>query len=215
MDGAIAWHLIDRHASGWEAVGEMMDAWLAANVSPPPAEAQAVGGGEVELRHMVAKLAAHVRPTCGELWAEAERLLNRTTPPSAPVGVDSVMVPKEPSEGVLASMAIRYDHGLGVPGYYDQPVFGAENGGHKRRMESTVSTMRKLYEEVVGAGFYSREREEEYVALAQQPAAAGELAGLVGLLDEVRSHFTRDDDLPDDLLPRIDAALAGQQGGGS
>src|SRR5690554_3400735 len=31
MDGAIAWHLIDRHASGWEAVGEMMDAWLAAN----------------------------------------------------------------------------------------------------------------------------------------------------------------------------------------
>ena len=50
-------------------------------------------------------------------------------------------------------------------------------------------------------------------ALAQQPAAAGELAELVGLLDEVRSHFTRDDDLPDDLLPRIDAALAGQQGG--
>lgn len=27
------------------------------------------------------------------------------------------------------------------------------------------------------------------------------------LLDEVRQQFTRDDDLPDDLLPRIDAAL--------
>lgn len=48
---------------------------------------------------------------------------------------------------------------------------------------------------------------------AQQPAAVDEMAELVGLLDEVRSHFTRDDDLPDDLLPRIDAALAAQPGG--
>ena len=32
MDGAIAWHLIDRHANGWGDVGRMMDAWLAANV---------------------------------------------------------------------------------------------------------------------------------------------------------------------------------------
>lgn len=47
MDGAIAWHLIDRHADGWQAVGEMMAAWLAANVPQPPAEAQAQGGGEV------------------------------------------------------------------------------------------------------------------------------------------------------------------------
>lgn len=36
MDGAIAWHLIDRHASGWQAVGEMMDAWLSANSEQPP-----------------------------------------------------------------------------------------------------------------------------------------------------------------------------------
>jgi len=27
MDGAIAWHLIERHADGWAEVGEMMDAW--------------------------------------------------------------------------------------------------------------------------------------------------------------------------------------------
>lgn len=33
-------------------------------------------------------------------------------------------------------------------------------------------------------------------------------AHLRDLLDEVRSHYTRDDDLPDNLLPRIDAALA-------
>lgn len=95
-----------------------------------------------------------------------------SAPTSAPVGVDAVMVPKEPSEGVLVSMAIRYDHGLGVPGYYDHPLFGGENGGHKRRMESTVAKMRQLYEEVVGAGFYSREREEEYAAIAQQQGGA-------------------------------------------
>lgn len=53
------------------------------------------------------------------------------------------------------------------------------------------------------------------IALAQQPAAVDEMGELVGLLDEVRSHFTRDDDLPDDLLPRIDAALRWIAGGES
>lgn len=31
MDGAIAWHLIDRHADDWNEAGEMMNAWLRAN----------------------------------------------------------------------------------------------------------------------------------------------------------------------------------------
>ena len=31
MDGAIAFHLIERHADGWHQVGEMMNAWLRAN----------------------------------------------------------------------------------------------------------------------------------------------------------------------------------------
>jgi hypothetical protein len=35
---------------------------------------------------------------------------------------------------------------------------------------------------------------------------------LRGLLEEVRQCFTRDDDLPNDLLPRIDAALDGVTG---
>lgn len=33
MDGAIAWHLIERHAENWADVGLMMDAWLEANRS--------------------------------------------------------------------------------------------------------------------------------------------------------------------------------------
>lgn len=30
-----------------------------------------------------------------------------------------VIVPVEPTDELLMSMAVRYDHGLGVPGYYD------------------------------------------------------------------------------------------------
>ena len=36
MDGATAWHLIDRHANNWADIGRMMDAWLAANRKPAP-----------------------------------------------------------------------------------------------------------------------------------------------------------------------------------
>ncbi|MBX5131652.1 hypothetical protein HJB80_02955 [Rhizobium lentis] len=73
---------------------------------------------------------------------------------AAPPAEGFVTVPVEPPEALLKSMAIRYDHGLGVPGYYDKPIFGAENVGHARRLESTMTTMRQLYEEVVGKGFY-------------------------------------------------------------
>ena len=31
MDGSIAFHLIERHADGWNQIGEMMNAWLEAN----------------------------------------------------------------------------------------------------------------------------------------------------------------------------------------
>ena len=37
MDGATAWHLIDRHADGWADVAKMMGEWLAANTPPAPA----------------------------------------------------------------------------------------------------------------------------------------------------------------------------------
>lgn len=64
------------------------------------------------------------------------------------------LVPAEPTDELLMSMAIRYDHGLGVPGYYDQPIFGGENIGHEARLRTALTTMRQLHEEVVGAGFH-------------------------------------------------------------
>lgn len=44
-------------------------------------------------------------------------------------------------------------------------------------------------------------------SLALQRAAADEIAKRDALLIEVRSCFTRDDDLPDNLLSRIDEVL--------
>ena len=67
---------------------------------------------------------------------------------------------KAPSKGLLMSMAIRSDHGLAVPGYYDQ-IHGP--GHHRKRLESTMSAMHQLWEEVTGNGFYSPELEESYV----------------------------------------------------
>lgn len=39
MDGACAFHLIERHANGWADVARMMEAWLAANRETPNARA--------------------------------------------------------------------------------------------------------------------------------------------------------------------------------
>lgn len=57
----------------------------------------------------------------------------------------TVTVPIEPSIGLLTSMALRYDHGLGVPGYYDS-LLGP--GEHNALMHSIIMTMRKLHEEI-------------------------------------------------------------------
>jgi hypothetical protein len=40
MDGACAFHLIERHANGWGDVARMMDAWLVANREPPNVRAK-------------------------------------------------------------------------------------------------------------------------------------------------------------------------------
>lgn len=43
MDGATAFLLIQRHADGWDEVGEMMTAWLRTNTAPQPAQASGYG----------------------------------------------------------------------------------------------------------------------------------------------------------------------------
>ena len=83
-----------------------------------------------------------------------------------PAKADEVIVPVEPSRELLMSMALRLDHGLGCPGYYDQPIFGSGVGvTHAQRLESALSDMRKVYEEVTGQGFYSPANAERYSAM--------------------------------------------------
>jgi len=65
-----------------------------------------------------------------------------------------VVVPVKPTDELLLSMAVRYDHGLGIPGYYDQELFSASGVTHARRLESALTTMRQIHEEVVGTGFH-------------------------------------------------------------
>ncbi|WP_188036197.1 hypothetical protein [Pseudomonas sp. EZ-C24] len=79
------------------------------------------------------------------------------------------LVPVEPSDGLLMSMAIRSDHALGCPGYYDKKVLGRANSGvsHARMLECALGEMRKLHEEVVGTGFYSPEKDADYAAMAK------------------------------------------------
>jgi hypothetical protein len=61
---------------------------------------------------------------------------------------------KEPPDGLLMSMAVRYDHGLGIPGYYDQFQFLNYGVTHEQRLKATLVTMRQLYDEVAGYGFF-------------------------------------------------------------
>lgn len=76
----------------------------------------------------------------------------------------------EPSMGLLVSMAIRMDHGLGVPGYYDQPMFGNSGPTHQQRLDAAITTARQMWEEATGHGFYRPEKEAEYAARASLKA---------------------------------------------
>ena len=76
-------------------------------------------------------------------------------------------LPQEPPEGLLMSMALRYDHALGCPGYYDQPFIKERNLGatHEQILNSTLGTMAKLYDEVAGYWFYKYKQSPEEIIL--------------------------------------------------
>lgn len=86
-------------------------------------------------------------------------------------------LPKDPPPGLLMSMAMRYDHALGMPGYYDELnlMMNAPTGTptHAERLDATLRTMRQLYEEVSGNGFYSPEKEAWYAEAARRAAGEG------------------------------------------
>lgn len=100
--------------------------------------------------HTEAEFRAQLAAVISEAKAEVE---------SAPCRCYNCVKPNtdEPPDGLLLSMAIRSDHGLGCPGYYDSlSGIGVGEGGvtHAMRLEMTMREMRKLWEEVTGRGFW-------------------------------------------------------------
>lgn len=95
--------------------------------------------------HRAAECKLVVKP-----WVTAERPAHETR--------------NEPPPGLLMSMAIRMDHCLGVPGYYDsfEHTGGATVASHQQRLDAALATARQMWEEVTGRGFYRPEREAEY-----------------------------------------------------
>lgn len=124
--------------------------------------------GNYYCRHVAAmtKFALHAKSDiAAELAWRDSRIATLEAALAVAQGQGFVMVPMVPTDGLLMSMAIRSDHALGCPGYYDQPIFGGEGVGHAKQLAATLSEMRKLHEEVVGDGFYKPEKDAQYVAM--------------------------------------------------
>jgi hypothetical protein len=70
---------------------------------------------------------------------------------NAALSSDFAVLPREPTDGLLVSMALRLNHGF---------VLDSEQS---RKIQ--VSSMRQVYEEISGEGFYKVEREQDYKAM--------------------------------------------------
>jgi hypothetical protein len=70
MDGATAWHLIERHANGWGDVGNMMQAWLDANKSDDDINACGSGAGCLYKDALIESQAETIARLRAELAAE-------------------------------------------------------------------------------------------------------------------------------------------------
>jgi hypothetical protein len=66
---------------------------------------------------------------------------------------------ENPPPGLLMSIALRLDHALASPGYYDS-IYG--EGHHKSRVEMALIDARRVWEECSGNGFYSPEKSRYY-----------------------------------------------------
>lgn len=86
-----------------------------------------------------------------------------------PVPEGYALVPVEPTRGRLISMAIRHNHAFLVN---HDPNAKWTSGVTKEHRESVLRSMRQLYEEAVGMGFYSPDREDSYVSSFEKAQAA-------------------------------------------
>lgn len=69
----------------------------------------------------------------------------------ATAAIAALTSPEEPDQALLVSMAVCLDHGFGM--------------ATLERQESRLRDMRKLWDEVMGRGYYSPENRERYAAM--------------------------------------------------
>ncbi len=120
------------------------------------------------------------------------------------------IVPVEPPAGLLVSMAICLDHGFGLPA---QMLGGVPIGQSAERKQAMLSDMRKLYDEVVGRGYWKPEREAQYLAWAP-PAGPVELGcqPLIEMGRTMAAHYavTHPETFPPLLMTDVPADSAWQ-----
>lgn len=130
-----------------------------------------VGGGDVSSNTVYVTLDKQAPWPDLSIGTSVELIAGENCNTAETLPEDHVAIPVDPPRALLISMAIRSDHGLGVPGYYDQPLFSNQGISHAQRFEAEISSMRQLYEEVSGAGFYQRSNEQRYLDIADQTTA--------------------------------------------
>lgn len=96
------------------------------------------------------------------------------------------LVPLMPSRGLLISMAVRDDHAF----LLDRDPSNLFAGGvEPASRESTLRSMAQLYEEAIGRGFYSPEREQSYVESFERAQSAHKRArGRSGHASGIDAH---------------------------
>ena len=62
-----------------------------------------------------------------------------------------IMVPADPPAELIESMCMRYRHDHGIPQNFPEQETDEQ---FRRRQEGTRTTMRQLYEEATGQGYY-------------------------------------------------------------
>jgi len=89
----------------------------------------------------------------GDFYGDADRHAYAVALANALNGAKALPtgLPKEPPAGLLYSMAMRYRHDFGMDHDDSSPMAA---GFTKAEREATLATMRQLYEEVAGHGFF-------------------------------------------------------------
>jgi len=119
LDGAVAWHLIERHAENWGDIGKMMDEYVAAKLAKPKQDWDLLAKTQESLREHMSKVK--------ELEAElaTQTALNKKADNARELGLDY-----EPEQTPVAWMMPEYGDVLPASqadgtGLYSIPLYAA------------------------------------------------------------------------------------------